>query len=134
MEYLLIRYWTCSYKQTIKTLDSKQHFISGGQNSILKTLVTYLVSGFLNLHFPYIVLRLIPNIYIYMMGLRRLPEFAGYKARMYPGQLLPQSVTISPRRLTQQDSAFTQDRTSKQTFIDVKKMSMKQNTLPVVIC
>ena len=134
MEYLLIRYWTCSYKQTIKTLDSKQHFISGGQNSILKTLVTYLVSGFLNLHFPYIGLRLIPNIYIYMMGLRRLPEFAGYKARLYPGQLLPQSITISPRRPTQQDSAFTQDRTSKQTFIDVKKMSMKQNTLPVVIC
>ena len=134
MEYLLIRYWTCSYKQTIKTLDSKQHFISGGQNSILKTLVTYLVSGFLNLHFPYIVLRLIPNIYIYMMGLRRLPEFAGYKARMYPGQLLPQSIAISPRRPTQQDSAFTQYRTSKQTFIDVKTMYMKQNTLPVVIC
>ena len=115
-------------------MDYKQHFISGGQSSILKTLVTYLVSGFLNLHFPYIVLRLIPNIYIYMMGLRRLPEFAGYKARLYPGQLLPQSITISPRRPTQQDSAFTQDRTSKQTFIDVKKMSMKQNTLPVVIC
>ena len=73
-----------------------------------------------------------------MMGLRRLPEFAGYKARMYPGQLLPQSITISPRRPTQteiqQDSTFSQDRTSKETFIDVKTMSMKQNTLPVVIC
>ena len=73
-------------------------------------------------YFEYICIRLIPNIYIYVMGLRRLPEFAGYKPRTYPGQMFPRGYTISPRRSPEQQfplsSIYLQNRISKPTDVE----------------
>ena len=40
---------------------------------------------------------MIPNIYLYLAGLRSFPEFAGYKARRYPGQKPPRNHNILPK-------------------------------------
>ena len=77
----------------------------------------------------YIGIRLIPNIYIYLMGLRRLPEFAGYRPRTYPGQMFPRGYTISPRRAHQQfpaSSKYFQNRIPRPTEVE--------NNLPAINC
>ena len=69
-------------------------------------------------------LRLIPNVYLFVTGLRRLPEFARYKAKKYPGQLVPRSYNISPRR-------------QELPVKVVKKLEInnkEQMSLPIIVC
>ena len=47
----------------------------------------------------YLGLRLLFNIYVYVNATRRIPEFAGYRAKYYPGQMAPRQQLIVPRRL-----------------------------------
>ena len=44
-------------------------------------------------------MRFVFNSVILAHALRRLPEFAGYKGRRYPGEQEPRRSLISPRRL-----------------------------------
>ena len=45
------------------------------------------------------VTRLLVNIMIYILALRRLSEFAGYRSVRFPGTEPPLQPRISPRRL-----------------------------------
>ena len=55
--------------------------------------------------------RLVFNAIILVSALRRLPEFAGYRARRFPGQPPPALPRIAPRRL-QLPPSFAQDEVS----------------------
>ena len=46
-----------------------------------------------------LVTRLLVNITIYILAVKRLPEFEGYKSVRYPGSEPPQTPRITPRRL-----------------------------------
>ena len=43
-------------------------------------------------------LRFAFNVVVLVTGLRRLPEFAGYTARPFPGQMPPRRQIVTPRR------------------------------------
>ena len=39
------------------------------------------------------------NVIVLLTALRRLPEFAGYKGRTFPGQMPPRQQMVLPRRM-----------------------------------
>ena len=46
------------------------------------------------------VTRLVFNLLIFVTAQRNVPEFSGFKARLFPGQELPSIQNILPRRLS----------------------------------
>ena len=83
----------------MSTWAQRRPFTTGFLSFALKIFVSFEISKLFILYYLIIsVMRFVFNSIILAHALRRLPEFAGYKGRRYPGEQEPRRSLISPRR------------------------------------